>query len=488
MRITKILNTSFKGDVLRLASGNAVAIIIALIFTPILTRLYQPEAFGLAALFTSIITILGVLACMRYELSIVLPDNDEEAANLLGASLCFSICMALLTIPLIYLTGNLIVQWVNMPKLKHYLWLIPIAILFHGIFHALNYWNTRRKHFTRLSYAQITNHLTSNSTMLTAGLIGHTTGGMMIIAEIIGRIISTLILGWQIWRENSHFFIQSIRWKKILAGIQRYKKFPIYGSWSILLGTSAWQLPILLLGAFFSPSIVGYYSLGFRILQAPMALIGNAIGKVFYQKAVEAKAEGKLAHLVENLFQRLVMASLIPMLMLTLIGRDLYIVVFGNNWAEAGVYTQILSVWAFFWFLSGPFTNIFSVIEKQEKQLMWNISNFIFRLCSILIGVYFQSARLAISLLAITGIIIYGQKIVITLNLAEVSIVKALKILGRYTLFFIPVGAIIIFLNLFQANRIIILLVAGFFLIIHALWVLNTNFPEIKLKRQDNIN
>ena len=76
--------TSFAGDVLKLVSGTTLAQAIGILITPILTRLYAPEAFGTLALFTSITSILSVIACMRYELAIMLPESDEEAANLLG--------------------------------------------------------------------------------------------------------------------------------------------------------------------------------------------------------------------------------------------------------------------------------------------------------------------------------------------------------------------------------------------------------------------
>ena len=122
-------NTTFKGDVLRLVSGTGLAQLIGVLAAPILTRLYAPEAFGVAALFASITGILGVLACMRYELSIVLPDNDREAANLLGVSLCFSVLIALLTVPIIGFAGPQVLQWVRMPELGPYLWLAPITAL-----------------------------------------------------------------------------------------------------------------------------------------------------------------------------------------------------------------------------------------------------------------------------------------------------------------------------------------------------------------------
>ena len=453
--------TSFGLNFLQLVSGSSIAALISLLATPILTRLYAPDAFGVMAIFISITAILGVLTCLRYEMAIVLPDNSREAANLLGVSICFAFIFSLLTVPFVILSKPIVEKWIKMPEIMPYLWLLPISIFIHGVFTALTYWNTRKKQFLQLSMAKVTNQLTSNSTSLGLGFAGKTSGGAMIIATILGKIIATAALGVSIWRKNGKFIINNIHLSDMLSGIRRYKKFPLYGSWSILLGVGAWQLPVLMMSSFFSPAIVGFYMLGFRIFQLPMNLVGNAIGQVFFQSAAEANAQGTLSPLVEDLFHQLVKICLFPMLMLTVIGEDLYIFILGKNWAEAGVYTQILSIWAFFWFLSGPFTVIFAVLEKQELQLKWNILNFGTRFVSILAGGYYQNPKVAIWLLAITGIAVYGYKVFITLFLARVPVRNALKILAKYTVIFTPAGVCIIFLNLSGVNSVIILLTAG---------------------------
>ena len=86
-------SSSFATDVLKLVTGTTFAQIIAVLASPLLTRLYGPEAFGFLALFTSITSIIGVIACMRYEMAIMLPKTDEEAANLPG--LCL-LCVAVI--------------------------------------------------------------------------------------------------------------------------------------------------------------------------------------------------------------------------------------------------------------------------------------------------------------------------------------------------------------------------------------------------------
>ena len=117
----------------------------------------------------------------------------------------------------------------------------------------------------------------------------------------------------------------------MMANMKRYRKFPMYSSWSALLNTMSWQLPALMLGIFFSPIIVGYYALGVRIIQIPMQSIGQAVSQVFIQRAAKAKNENKLTSLVDELIRRLFIIGLFPALLLSIIGKDFFVIIFGYN-------------------------------------------------------------------------------------------------------------------------------------------------------------
>jgi lipopolysaccharide exporter len=458
--LSKKRKTTFAGDVLKLTTGTIIAQAITVLSAPILTRLYAPEAFGVLALFISITGILGVIACMRYELSIMLPESDQEAANLLGVSLGFSLLISCLTIPIILLGKPFLLRWLNAPALSPYLWLVPVMVLIYGIFLSLNYWSSRTKHFGRLSIARVTSSVTTVSTKLGIGYAGYATGGTMIGASVAGQTVATAVLGGQIWRADKEVFLKSIRLHLMREGIKRHKKFPIYDTGSALLNTASWQLPAFLLASFFSTTVVGYYALGFRILKLPMSLIGAAIGQVFFQRAAEAKAKGKLTPLVENTFQRLVTLSLFPMVMLAIIGRDLYVVVFGSDWAEAGVYTQILSIWIFFWFISSPLTTLFRVLEKQEFALKFNITLFITRFVSLGVGGYFANARLALILFSISGIFMYGYLSMAVMIASGITFSRMIKILASALLYCVPFGVVLLSLTFFNVNHLTVLLIA----------------------------
>ena len=83
-----------------------------------------------------------------------------------------------------------------------------------------------------------------------------------------------------------------------------------------------------------------------------MSLVGRGISRVFFQKASEEKTKGDLAHLVERLFQKLLMIALFPSVVLGVTGRNLFELVFGLPWSTAGIFAQILAPWGFFWFIS----------------------------------------------------------------------------------------------------------------------------------------
>ncbi len=465
----------FSSDVATLVTGTTIAQFITILASPIITRLYGPEAFGLLALFTSITGIIVVIACLRYELSIMLPESNEDAINLLGLCIIIVTVISLLTLPVIWFGQEKFCQLLNAPNLAPFLWFVPPFVLISGIFLALNYWNSRTKHFRRLSIARVTSSVATTGTQISAGFSGFTGGGSLIGASVLGHFVATFILAFQILRDDYRLIKKSLNFNRIRDGFTRYKKFPLIDTFSSLLNTISWQLPVFLLAAFFSPIIVGYYALGFRILQLPMSFIGNSISQVFFQRATEARRDGTLANLVENVFKILIMIGLFPILILTFIGKDIFSLVFGSVWAEAGIYTQILSIWALVWFISSPLSMLYIVLEKQEFGLKYNIANFFTRLGSLLIGGFLGDPIIALGLFAGSGIVVYGYLGHTMLEYSQVKRSRYLKIIISNILMFIPVGIVLSVMKGFEVSSMILVITATIFCLIYYVYIIKTD-------------
>jgi O-antigen/teichoic acid export membrane protein len=79
--------TAFFSNVLKLVSGSIIAQILGILLIPLITRIYSPDDFGVYQLFLSISGILVAFSCLSYQLSIMLPREDEDSASLVV--LCF---------------------------------------------------------------------------------------------------------------------------------------------------------------------------------------------------------------------------------------------------------------------------------------------------------------------------------------------------------------------------------------------------------------
>ena len=80
---------SFIKNVTILSIGTALAQAVSIISIPVLSRLFPPEAFGVAAVFASVGGIGGIISCLRYDLAIMLPKEEKDAASVFFLSLIF---------------------------------------------------------------------------------------------------------------------------------------------------------------------------------------------------------------------------------------------------------------------------------------------------------------------------------------------------------------------------------------------------------------
>jgi len=412
--------------------------VLSFLTSPILSRLFLPVAFGIAQNFNSIVTTLGVISAMRYEVTIMLPKRREDAANQLSISLMFTALTGLLMAPLLWMWREPIAGWLRSPELAPYFWLVPVGVVAESLFAVLRQWNSRNRKYLRLSAVQVSDEATADALKLGLGFGGQTGGGALLVSNLVGSVVSTGLLGGLIWRDDGKFILKSIRWQKMREGIWQYRKFPLYNIWAAFLNTASLNIPAFLLSAFFSPTVTGYYSLGNRLLRLPISLISGSIGQVFYQRAARAYHDGNLDRLVDETFHRLVVFGLFPMLLITVIGKELFVVLFGPEWTQAGVYSQILSLWTFFVFLAAPLSGITNVLGRNEVSLILNLVVFITRALSLVIGGILNNVILGLVLFSASGVLSYGAYCLWATSVSGVPLQRTLRQLGSNLLFCAP--------------------------------------------------
>ena len=133
-------------------------------------------------------------------------------------------------------------------------------------------------------------------------------------------------------------------------------------------------------------------------------------------------------------------------------------VVFGERWVEAGLYTQILAPWVFFWFISSPLSTLFLVYERQGSALFVNLIIFSTRIISLYIGGIYQNIYIALGLFSGTGIAAYAFYAAWNIRLSKASGRSILFSFLKYSIYSLPIILCLFLVKyIFQFSPIIIL-------------------------------
>ncbi|WP_118951403.1 lipopolysaccharide biosynthesis protein [Taibaiella helva] len=419
--IRKIKLTDFVRNVLTLTTGTTVAQAIPVLITPILTRLYTPDDFGLLTLFVSLCSLLTLIATGQYEMSVVLPGADRDARKLVRFALMLTLGVSVLLLLLILTLHGPLVSLLKDGRIGFWLYLLPLAVLFSGAFEILRYYSVRQKAYRGIAAASVIRSGIAGGVQVGAGAAGGQAAGLLWgnLVSLLGGNLGVISVYLKNRQEGETF--------RLTPGMKRmawrYRNFPRFTLPSLLLNTASQQLPVYIFATFFSNTIVGFYAMSQRVLNAPMALVGAAIGQVYFQKAAAAKGDQQqIKQLTWALYRHLLLLGVFPIAALLFWGDKLFAWFFGSGWIVAGQYAQSLSLWFLFVFISSPLSNLFFVQGKQKQGLLLQIIIFSSRALVMLLCLWLRyDAAVTVMWFGAVGALIFFCFIFYLLSSAGIS-------------------------------------------------------------------
>ncbi|MDC3237175.1 oligosaccharide flippase family protein [bacterium] len=431
---------TFADNVLTLAGGTTIALTVTVLASPITSRLFGPEAFGLATLFRSGAAMLAAIACLRYEMAIVLPKKDEDAASLFALCCIALLAMTIFTAVLTMVFGNRALHDLNAVELTPILWLFPVYVFLMGSQLPLSFWYIRQKQFRINAAGSILHSFPISMAEITGGWAGPRTGENLVVLRIFGLIFAPAFFLWRLFRGDAGFIIRNINPGVIIKSAKKYIKFPMLDTWSVLLASLSAIAPILILTTFFSPTICGLYAKALYLLLLPSIVIGRSIGKVFLQESAAAKAAKiNIAGLFETVFYRMITIGTLPFAIVAIISPELFELFLGNRWAESGVYAQILSPQLFLGFLSGSIRSLFGTLGKQELNLLSNAFLFLLRITILIYGgLMLRDVRLTLFIYMVANVLVFLWRISLLIRATEASATRPITHFFRCIAYIVP--------------------------------------------------
>jgi O-antigen/teichoic acid export membrane protein len=431
-------------------SGHVIAQIISISLAPVVTRLFEPEVFGTAALYQSIASVLVVFACLRYELAIVIAEKDEDADRIVALCFYVVVTVSLISFFLVFGFRNPLSCVLNSPSMASYLWLIPISVMVRGMSLIFANWNTRHKNFGYLASSRVAASLGLQSARIGTGFMGWTSAGMLILSAIIGNTLTCLTLGWKTIGQRTRLIKNAMSMRDTLAIAETHRKFPLLNTWSACISVISLELPNWFFASFFSPTVVGYYALARTTLMIPMIMVGRALSRVFYQKASELHQRDNTPGVAAvKLFRSLFTIGIPPTLALCFWGQDAFVLIFSRRWAEAGLYVQILSFWMFFQFLFSPLSFLLYVLQRQDLYLLFEAILLVLRFLALLGGAATGSMIQALILYSVVNAAFTMYLIAKIFSLMNINIILEIKPILKYVLLSFVIFAGLFFIKHF---------------------------------------
>jgi len=420
-KISNLFKKNFVRNVMILATGTAGAQALGMLFSPIITRMYGPEAYGVMGTFTSLANIIIPIAALSYPIAIVLPKDNRDAKGLIRLSLFITGILSIISLFVIIFFKQNIINLFNLNEIGSFLFLIPLVVIFAGFMQVMEQWMIRTKQFSINARVTLIQSLITNLSKVGIGYFYPFAIVLVVLTAFANGFKGFLmfVFNKKSIRYTDNEKVYNKKETKELA--KQHYDFPLYRAPEQFLNAVSNSLPILMLTAFFGPASAGFYTIGRTVLRLPTQLIGKSVGDVFYPRIAEAfNNKEDIASLIKRATLALAGVGVIPYGLIILFGPMLFSFVFGNDWSVAGEYARWLALWSFFGFINRPSVRSLAVLSAQRFHLFYTILMLITRIIVLAIGYYaFSSDVIAVALFGISGALLNVGLITITLKISR---------------------------------------------------------------------
>ena len=363
-----------------LATGTAGSQAIAITVSVVTARLFTPEAFGEFALYSSIAGIFMVIATLRYDLAIVLPESDDSARLLARLSTRANLVVSALAVVLAFAARPLVLQIWGSETLATWLPLVGLTVFCTAQVSIWQYWFNRKRQYRIIALNRF-----EQSVGVSGGQLGLGLAGMRsFLGLVLGSFVGLLWALFNLWRQSGEVrrpvgedgasapggdgavgAVAEVADAVSMREVAReYRKMPLLNLPNALVDAVRTNGIQMLVGAA-ALGALGQFSLAWRVLQAPIALLNGAISQVFLERMARVRP-GELTALVRAVMKRAVLLGVAPFALLWVLAPWLIPLVFGPQWEEAGYITRALVPWLGMNLITSPLSGVFVVTSKQQ--------------------------------------------------------------------------------------------------------------------------
>lgn len=397
-------------DITKSAGAGGIQFLITLVTTPMMTRLYAPEAYAVFGILYSMATLTINIGMLSLQHAYITEKNAAARSDIMQTMLLLLGCWFGLAVLAAMGMAMLHIFHVGAAALLFF----PLVVLTYGMRHLLVAVAIARAHFSSTALGQAVEPVCSRGGAVAFGALFGGHPAFMLVAVVFGQLLTVWMIARMVLGSVMREWRALIRRRTSpLAVLRRYSDFVVYNTFShqmfslVLLGI---QTAIALR---FSPHVAGQYMLATSIVMLPGTLVALTTAPVVYRHFIDVQhvAPERLARHLAKAAVLYLLAAVLILSPLIFFGEPIFSIVFGSVWAQSGAMAQSLSLGYLGSFAVIGVQSIFTVTRRLKMQFTLEVLSCVFVLIVTVASVFFADVKMMI--FCLSGVLIFRNVVLL---------------------------------------------------------------------------
>lgn len=356
---------------------------ISFVSNIVLARLLTPDDYGVIGMLAIFIAISNTFIDGGFGSALI--QKKEPTKEDYSTIFWWNMFLSIVLYALLYVCAPLIAGFYELPMLSDVLRVQGVVLIINAL--SIIQQNQLRKQlkFKRLATVTVI------SATLSAGIaIVLAWQGWGVWALVAQQILLSTFTAIILWVLN--------RWyPSLVFSRESFKQLFSFGGFilaSSLINTFCNNIQGLLIGRFFSPAILGYYTQAYKLEQISSTSISTVVDQVSYPILAELQNDNtSLVRVYKTLSLSIAFVTTPLMLVLIILAEPIILLLYSDKWLPSVEYFQILCIAGIAICMQG--VSYHAVASKGESKdlFKWTIIKRLAGLFLVLIGVYWGEMR-----------------------------------------------------------------------------------------------
>lgn len=355
-----------------LASGSILAQVIVVLSSPIMTRLYSIDQIGEYTLVLTAIGLFGSVICVRYDMAIVSEENEDRVVSLIALSLLISF-----TLSIFVSIGYSIYYFIKGYEVRQIIFscvCIFTLLLLNGLGNVLVAYNNRCKEYKLMTSVNLIRATAKQGILISGGFL-HPATWMLVLSEIVGTILGVKRQSRTLGERTNHFSdFKKVTLNGLIEVGKNHKKQALFSTPALFANNFSYSSINLFIASLFGNTILGLYSISYRLLGLPLSLISSNVSRIYFEEASrQFESVGNYNKLLIRTTLIMVAIS-IPMTICLIFLSPLFCsFFFGEEYYTAGVFVRYMAPMFGIRFIVSPLNVGMIISRKQQYDLFFQI-------------------------------------------------------------------------------------------------------------------